>query len=91
MNYGFLSCIPILVLIIGAVMTRKMPHMLMLASFIGAIILYGKDFFSGWINVMYAALANGSDQYILLILVCSGAMIRQIGRASCRERVFYSV
>lgn len=81
MNYGFLSCIPILVLIIGAVMTRKMPHMLMLASFIGAIILYGKDFFSGWINVMYAALANGSDQYILLILVCSGAMIRLLEKS----------
>ncbi|WP_160666946.1 Na+/H+ antiporter NhaC family protein [Colidextribacter sp. OB.20] len=55
--------------------------MLMLASFIGAIILYGKDFFSGWINVMYAALANGSDQYILLILVCSGAMIRLLEKS----------
>jgi len=81
MNYGFLSCVPILVLIIGAVITRKMPHMLMLASFIGAIILYGKEFFSGWINVMYAALANGSDQYILLILVCSGAMIRLLEKS----------
>lgn len=81
MNYGFLSCIPILVLIIGAVITRKMPQMLMLASFVGAIILYGSGFFSGWIGVMYEALSNGSDQYILLILVCSGAMIRLLEKS----------
>ena len=81
MNYGFLSCVPILVLIVGAVITRKMPHMLLLASFIGSIILYGKGFFSGWIDVMYAALANTSTQYILLILVCSGAMIRLLEKS----------
>lgn len=76
MSYGFLSCVPIIILIIGAIITKKMPHMLMLASFVGAIILYGTGFFAGWVDIMYAALANGSDQYILLILVCSGAMIR---------------
>ena len=81
MEYGFLSCVPILVLMIGAVITKKMPQMLMLASFIGSIIIFGKGFFTGWIDIMYEALANGSDQYILLILVCSGAMIRLLEKS----------
>ena len=76
MHYGFLSCVPILVLIIGASITQKMPEMLMLAALIGAIILKHVGFFSEYINLMYAALSNESFQFILLILVASGAMIK---------------
>ncbi|WP_125143113.1 Na+/H+ antiporter NhaC family protein [Clostridium transplantifaecale] len=75
MGFGILSCIPIVVLLVGATITRKMPEMLLLSSFIGAVILYGKGFFTGYINIMYEALANGSFQFILLILVGSGALI----------------
>lgn len=75
MEFGILSCIPIVVLLVGATVTRKMPEMLLLSSFIGAIILYGSGFFSGYIGIMYEALSNGSFQFILLILVGSGALI----------------
>lgn len=81
MDYGFLCCVPIIVLIIGAIITKKMPHMLLLASLIGAIILCGTNFFGGWVDIMYKALANGSCQYILLILVCSSAMIRLLEKS----------
>ena len=53
----------------------------MLAALIGAIILKHMGFFSEYINLMYAALSNESFQFILLILISSGAMIKLLEKS----------
>ena len=46
-SYGFLSAVPIIFLIIGIIVTKKLPEMLILAVVIASVILYKGGFFSG--------------------------------------------
>lgn len=76
MNYGILSCIPILILILGVLITKKIAPMMILASICGAVILYGSDILSGYISMMYGVLSDPTYQFVLILLLLFGAMIR---------------
>ena len=76
MEYGILSCIPITVLIAGALLTRRIAEMMILSSFIGAVLVHKKLFFSGYIQMMYGVLSNPSYQFILILLTCFGGVIQ---------------
>ena len=73
---GIVSCIPIAVLIIGLLITKRMAEMMILSSFVGAVLVFGKGFFGGWIGQMYATFANPSYDFLLFILFGFGAMIK---------------
>lgn len=76
MEYGIISCIPIAVLIIGALLTKKMAEMMLLSTFVAAIIIYKGDFFSGYIGMLYEALSNSGFQFLLVLLLGFGGMIK---------------
>ncbi len=40
MEYGIISCIPITVLIVGVLITKRMPEMIFASSLIGAILVH---------------------------------------------------
>lgn len=75
MDYGVLCCIPVAVLIIGVVITKKLPEMLIIATIIGAIIVHKGNFLTGWIDYLYAVLSDASFQFLILILFGFGAML----------------
>ncbi|HML37767.1 MAG TPA: Na+/H+ antiporter NhaC family protein [Bacillota bacterium] len=81
MDYGIISCIPIAVLIIGVLITKKMAEMIILSSLLGAILVHKGDFFSGYIGMMYGALANPSYQFLLIILLGFGAIIKLLEKS----------
>jgi Na+/H+ antiporter NhaC len=74
-SYGFVSTIPILVLIIGVLITKRMLEMLFLSTIVGSIIVYKGGFFSGYIELLYGTLAGTSFQFLFLILLFCGPMI----------------
>ncbi len=74
-SYGFLSAVPIIVLIIGIIVTKKMAEMLIVAVIVASIILYKGDFFSGAIGLLYTCLQGGMFQFLFLILIFCGPMI----------------
>ncbi|WP_027400004.1 Na+/H+ antiporter NhaC family protein [Anaerovorax odorimutans] len=76
MDYGIISCIPIAVLIIGVLITKKMPEMIILSSVIGAVLVYKSDFFSGYVGMLYGALSNESYQFLLMLLLGFGGIIK---------------
>lgn len=76
MDYGIISCIPITVLIIGALLTKRMAEMIILSSLIGAILVYKGEFITGYVGMIYGALGNPSYQFLLIILLGFGAMIK---------------
>ncbi|GAB1476415.1 Na+/H+ antiporter NhaC family protein [Bacillota bacterium] len=76
MDYGLLSCIPISVLVVGALLTKKIAEMMVTASLLGAIFVHKANFFSGYIEMMYGVLTNPSYQFVLIVLMCFGALIR---------------
>ncbi len=75
MEYGFLSTIPILTLIIGVVITKKMTEMLLLSTLVGAVIIFRGGFFSGYISLLYGTISAESYQFLFLILLGFGPFI----------------
>ena len=71
-----IAFIPITVLIIGALITKRIGEMMFISSFLAAILLYKENFFSGFIEMIYGTLSNPSYQFVLIILICFGGMIK---------------
>lgn len=76
MEYGFISCLPIIVLIVGALLTKRIMEMLLLATFTGVIILYRGSFLEGFVNVLYETLSSWSLQFVFIILFTFGGLIK---------------
>jgi tetracycline resistance efflux pump len=81
MDYGILSLVPILILIIGALITKRISEMIIATSLIGAILVYKEAFFSGYITMMYDVLSNSTYQFILINVLCFGAFSRQLQKS----------
>lgn len=71
-----IAFIPLVVLIVGAVITKRIAECLMVASFLGAVFVYKGDFFQGYIDMIYDTLSNSSYQFVVIILVGFGALIK---------------
>lgn len=76
MDYGIISIIPIAVLIVGALITKRMAEMMILSSLVGAILVFKTKFFSGYIGMMFESLSNESFQFLLILLLGFGALIK---------------
>lgn len=85
MDYGFVSCIPILVLIAGALATKKIGESMIIASIVGVAIVYKNDFFNGYVTSMYEALTNESYQFILIIILCFGVAVKLFQASGCLQ------
>ncbi len=67
-NYGILSLLPITVVIVLALITKRTALSLIAGTIVGAILLYGISFPKPWIDIIYGVI--GSDLWIWLLLVC---------------------
>ena len=76
MEYGFISCLPIIVLIVGALLTKRIMEMLLLATFTGVIILYKGSFLEGFVTVLYETFSSWSLQFVFIILFTFGGLIK---------------
>ena len=76
MDYGFISCLPIIVLIVGALLTKRIMEMLLLATFTGVIILYKGSFLQGFVDVLYETFSSWSLQFVFIILFTFGGLIK---------------
>jgi len=76
MDYGIISCIPITVLMVGVLLTRRITEMMVAASLLGAVLIHKGNFFSGYIDMIYGTLGNTSYHFVLFILMGFGGMIK---------------
>ena len=74
-EYGIISLVPIAILIVGVIITKKMTEMLIVSTFIGAILIFKQGFFSGYISLFYETMAGDMFQFLFLILIFVGALI----------------
>ncbi|MCR4767400.1 MAG: hypothetical protein K5875_05520, partial [Saccharofermentans sp.] len=81
MGYEFLSCIPILFLIIVGFATKRMTETIVVATIIGSVILFKEDFFGGFVELIYEVFSNESFQFIVLLLMGIGGMIKLFERS----------
>ena len=66
MNTGLIAVILILVIIVGAIATRRCAEFIIGGSFVAAIIMYGKDFMAQWCTSLQNVLADN----VWIVLVC---------------------
>lgn len=81
MNVGVLSIIPILILIMGALLTKRISEMMIVASVVGAIFVYRESFFTGYITMMYNVLSDPTYQFILINVLSFGALSKQLQKS----------
>lgn len=49
---------------------------MIVASLLGAVFVYKADFFAGYVDMIYGTLSNSSYQFVLIILMGFGGMIK---------------
>ena len=81
MSFGIWSCVPIIVLIIGAFTTKRMTETLIVSSLIGSVILYHQHFFTGFVDLIYDVLSDDTYQFALILIMSVGAMMKLFERS----------
>lgn len=92
------GCIPLLILILGALITRRILEPALISSVVSVWMLEGGNFLNGYIEKMYQVLSDSSFQLLVIVSVGfagisallerSGAMLgfRKIPEKFCRSR-----
>ncbi len=73
MTNGIIAIIIILIVIVGAVSTRRCTEFLLLGSILGAIVLYGKDFLTKWVQILETVVADNA--WLWLVCGLFGSLI----------------
>lgn len=79
MNTGLLAVILILIIIVGAIATRRCAEFIIGGSLAATIIVYGKDFLTQWCSLLQSMLADN----VWIVLVCGlfGSLIALLQEA----------
>ena len=75
MEYGALTLLPIIFIIVMAVLTRKSFESLLAGSVLACIIMHGSGFFLPWVNTLVAAISDPENQSVILICGLFGSLI----------------
>lgn len=75
MEYGVLSILPALIVIIFALLTKKTLEALLLGTLSTYIIMYGFGFCSKWSEAFFTAAGNPDNQWVLIVCGLFGSLI----------------
>lgn len=67
MSQEILGGIPLVILIIGALLTRRIIEPAFLSSVVSAVLLYRGDFLQGYLTKMYEVLGDPSFQLLVIV------------------------
>lgn len=73
MSNGMIAIFIILIILVGAVWTRRCTEFLLLGSLLGAIVLYGKDFLTEWCMILQNSVADNA--WLWLVCGLFGSLI----------------
>ena len=72
---GGFALLPVLVILVVAVTTRRTLLALFVGTAVGAVLLTGWSLVDGWVDYFGRSLANETAQWLLLIVVLFGVLI----------------
>ena len=75
MEYGALTLITIVFIIVMAVVTRKSFESLLAGSVIACIIMHGTGFFLPWVDMLMETLSDPENQWVILVCGLFGSLI----------------
>lgn len=74
-TYGIISLVPVVVVVVVAIITKRTFEPMILGGVLGFIILAGKNFFTESIDAMYGVLMEQNTVWIVMLFVCFGGMV----------------
>lgn len=74
-TYGIISLVPVIVVVVVAIITKRTFEPMILGGVLGFIILAGKNFFTESIDAMYGVLTEQNTVWIVMLFVCFGGMV----------------
>lgn len=74
-NFGILSAVPVIIVIVIAIITKRTIMALVIGSVVGAIIAYGKDFVGPWVDALYEGMSDSSWQWMALVCGLFGSLV----------------
>lgn len=75
MNYGILSLVPPLVMLLFALKTKKSFEALILGTLVGYILMHGVGFLVPWCDMLLDECSNRDNLYILMLCGMFGGLI----------------
>lgn len=78
MSYGILTLLPILVIIVMAVITKKSFESLIVGSVVASIIMYGIGFLPHWVDSILTAVSTTDNQWVILVCDLFGSLIAML-------------
>ena len=85
-NFGFLSIVPVLIVIALVIITKRTMACLIIGSVIASIIAYGIHFFSKWVNALYIVLSSPTYEWIVLVCGLFGSLVALFQASNCVAR-----
>lgn len=76
MLHNIIIFLPLITLIVLALLTKRMAESMTVAMLLAMFLLYKQNILTGTIEMLYATLTNPSFQFILIILLAFGALIK---------------
>lgn len=90
MDFGILTLIPPILVIVLAMITKRTFEMLMLGAFVCCIMAHGKGCVSAFLNSVQVAMADGDLVWVVLVCILFGGLI-QILKESNATAAFSSI
>ncbi|MGM8365297.1 Na+/H+ antiporter NhaC family protein [Virgibacillus sp. W0181] len=81
-TYGILSLLPIAVVVISAIITKKVIEPLILGTVVGAVLLYGFSFFQNWVGDLLATMSDPDVVWTMVIPALFGILIAMFGNSN---------
>lgn len=78
-SYGIFTLLPVAVVILFALKTKRTMEALILGTLITYVIIGGAGFFSGWMEAFFRAASNRDNQWVLMVCGLFGSLIALIG------------
>lgn len=75
MSTGLIAVIIILVVIVGAISTKRCTEFLLLGSILGAIALFGANFFPEWVGIVETVIGDPDNVWLWLVCGLFGSLI----------------
>lgn len=75
MEYGLISVVPAVILILFALKTRRTFEALIIGTFVTYIIIKGPGFLTAWIDSLFEVLTDQDVQWVIIVCGLFGSLI----------------
>ncbi|HHY91427.1 MAG TPA: sodium:proton antiporter, partial [Clostridiales bacterium] len=74
-HHGVISLIPVAVVILSAILTKRTTESLLFGSIAGFIALHGVNFFMPWLDAVYEVMMDSTTAWVILLFSLFGSLI----------------